>query len=97
MTRKSKLTASEIEEAEKASEERRQSRNLGFQKMYERDAVSRTLSNGITMLWHVDPELVKLPAGGLWPTIPEDKFMLLIDGKEHYFDLDEFRKSLRWA
>lgn len=104
MARISKLTQEEILEAEKASEDRKQSRKLGFEKMYERDQVMKHLSAAsrinnadIRMLWHVDPELVKLPVGGLWPNIAEDKFMLKIDDKEYYFDLDEFRRWLRWA
>lgn len=95
--RKTDLTFDEIQAAEQASEDRRQSRKQGFAKMYERDAVMKRLSNGAVMLWHVDPELVKCPAGGVWPNIPEDKFLLVIDGKEHYFDLHEFRRWLRWA
>lgn len=95
--RHTQLTQEEILAAEKAAEERKQSRKQGFTKMYERDSVMRRLSNGVTMLWHVDPELVKTPAGGVWPNIPEDKFMLLIDGKEHYFNTQEFKKWLRWA
>jgi hypothetical protein len=97
MARKSDLTFEEIQAAEKASDERRQSRAQGFTKMYERDAVMSRLSNGVLMLWHVDPSLVKTSAGGVHPYIPDDKFMLVIDGKEHYFDTEDFRKSLRWA
>lgn len=97
MTRTSKLTFDEIQAAEQASEDRRASRAQGFKKMYERDQVMKVLSNGVRMLWHVDPELVKTPPGGVWPEIPEHQFMLVIDGKEHRFDLDEFRKWLRWA
>jgi hypothetical protein len=95
--RKSTLTQEEIFAAEKAADDRRQSRNQGFIKMYERDSVMRHLSNGTTMLWHVDPKQVKMPPGGVWPNIPEDSFMLIVDGKEHLFNLEEFRKWLRWA
>lgn len=95
--RSAKLSVDEVQEAEQAAEDRKQSRKQGFAKMYERDSVMRRLSNGITMLWHVDPELVKTPPGGVWPNIPEDKFMLIVDGKEHYFNTEEFRKWLRWA
>jgi hypothetical protein len=95
--RHAQITSEEIQAAEKASEERKQSRKQGFTKMYERDSVMRRLSNGTLMLWHVDPELVKTPPGGVWPNIPEDKFMLVIDGKEHYFDTQEFKRWLRWA
>lgn len=95
--RTTKLTSEEIQAAEKASDDRKRSRGQGFAKMYERDAVMTRLSNGTLMLWHVDPKQVKTSAGGVWPNIPEDKFMLVIDGKEHYFDTEEFRKSLRWA
>jgi len=90
-------TADEMFAAEKAAEDRRKSRQAGFEKMLERDSVMHRLSNGVIMLWSVDPKMVKTPAGGTWPNIPEDKFVLVIDGKEHYFDTDEFKKWLRWA
>ena len=94
---KRSLTADEMLTAEKAAEDRKQSRKLGFNKMLERDSVMHRLSNGVMMLWSVDPKQVKLQAGGTWPNIPEDKFMLVIDGKEHLFDTDEFSKWIRWA
>ena len=90
-------TADEMFAAEKAADDRRQSRKAGFDKMLERDSVMHRLSNGAMMLWSVDPKQVKLQAGGTWPNIPEDKFMLVIDGKEHLFDTDEFKKWIRWA
>lgn len=93
----SKQTADEIYAAEKAADDRRISRGQGFAKMYERDAVMRRLSNGVTMLWHVDPAQVKTTAGGVWPNIPEDKFILVVGGKEYYFNTEEFRNALRWA
>jgi hypothetical protein len=94
---KRSLTTDEILAAEQAAEDRKQSRKAGFNKMLERDAVMHRLSNGVIMLWSVDPKMVKTTAGGTWPNIPEDKFMLVIDGKEHYFDTGEFSQWLRWA
>ena len=90
-------TADEMFEAEKAADDRKRSRKAGFDKMLERDSVMHRLSNGAVLLWSVDPKQVKLPAGGTWPNIPEDMFALVIDGKEHYFDTDEFKKWIRWA
>jgi len=91
------LTVDEMLKAEKDAEDRKQSRKAGYEKMLERDAVMHTLSNGVVMLWSVDPKMVKLPSGGVWPNIPEDMFALVIDGKEHYFDVNEFKKWVRWA
>ncbi len=90
-------TADEMFEAEKAADDRRKSRRAGFDKMLERDSVMHRLSNGAMMLWSVDPKQVKLQAGGTWPNIPEDMFVLVIDGKEHYFNTDEFKKWIRWC
>ena len=90
-------TADEMFAAEKAADDRRQSRKAGFDKMLERDSVMHRLSNGVMMLWSVDPKMVKGSGYAVHPNIPEDKFMLVIDGKEHYFDTDEFKTWLRWA
>lgn len=107
--RQSRLTFEEIQAAEQASEKRRQSRNQGFRKMHDRDRAHQKLSNGITMLWHVDRELNKdeshiVREDGtvvditVYPQdVPEECFGLVIDGKRYLFDLDEFRKWLRWA
>lgn len=106
--RTSNITAEEIQAAEKASEDRRRSRSQGFDKMHERDRAYQQLSNGTTMLWHVNKELIKqegtTEVGGKVvdvkiypPTIPEDSFALVIEGKTHLFNLDEFRRWLRWA
>ncbi len=90
-------TSDEMFAAEKAADDRRKSRQTGFTKMLERDSVMHRLSDGTIMMWSVDPKMVKTPPGGTWPNIPEDKFVLVIDGKEHYFNTDEFKKWLRWA
>lgn len=107
--RNTNLTADEIFAAEKAADDRRRSRNQGFAKMHERDQAVQLLSNGATMLWHVNQEdnkntssftredgtvveMVVYP-----PEIPEDSFGLLLDGKKYIFNLEEFRKWLRWA
>ena len=107
--RTTKLTADEIYAAEKAASDRRDSRNRGFAKMSERDQSVQVLSNGVTMLWHVNKELRKQEGeviiGGV-PVevttyrgldIPEDSFALKIDGKIHMFNLEEFRRWLRWG
>ncbi len=109
MPRHTKLTQEEILEAEKASDNRHHSRNQGYAKMHERDKAVQLLSNGATMVWHVPKELNKSESRFLRddgtvenitvypPEIPEDCFGLIIDGKRYLFDLDEFRKWLRWA
>lgn len=103
------LTADEMFAAEKAADERKQHRLAGFAKGKERDQYQKVLSNGVMMIWHVDKELNertdeitmddgrKVSITTYPPNIPEDKFALVIDGKEHYFDTDEFKKWLRWA
>jgi hypothetical protein len=106
--RKSKLTFDEILKAEQASDARHQSRKQGFAKMHERDQAMQTLSNGVTMLWYVDRELNKqegtISIDGkdteitvYPPQIPEDSFALVIEGRKHIFNTEEFRKWLRWA
>lgn len=107
--RNTKLTADEIHAAEEASENRRLSRGQGFKKMHERDKAVQLLSNGAVMLWHVPRELGKQQSNFTGengeivevvvypPEIPEDSFGLIIDGKKYLFNLDEFRKWLRWA
>ncbi len=93
--RTSKLTAEEIYAAEKASDDRHRSRRQGFDKMYERDAMWHRLSNDVVMLWHVPKD--RKPPDTIIENVPDDSFALVIDGKTHYFKLDEFRKWLRWA
>lgn len=107
--RTSQITAEEIEAAERAAADRRDSRNRGFAKMHERDQAVKRLSNGVTMIWHVDRELGKQvstytnEAGEevevtLYPpNIPSDCFALEIEGKTHLFNLEEFRRWLRWG
>lgn len=104
-----KLTFEEIQAAELAADNRRQSRASGFAKMHERDQSVQLLSNGATMIWYVDKEANKREG---WytnekgkevkvttypPQIPEDSFGLKIDGKIYVFNTEEFRKNLRWA
>lgn len=90
--RKSKLTAAEIQAAEKAVEERKQSRKSGFDKMKERDLGHARLhdynrSEEVWMHWGFDDTLFRLEIKG---------------GKNHpalelVFDAEEFRRSLRWV
>ncbi len=106
--KKTKLTHEEILEAEKFQDNRKRTRAIGFQKMHERDQAVATLSNGAQMLWHVDKELNR-QVGTMFingktveivtypPNIPEDSFGLVIDGKTHIFNTEEFRRWLRWC
>lgn len=93
--RKSTLTQEEVLAAEKAADNRRRSRKQGFDKMYERDQHWKRLSNGVVMLWYVHPD--QRPLGIAYENIPEDSFALVIDGKKYVFNLEEFRKWLRWG
>lgn len=106
--RTTKLTADEILAAEKAAADRRDTRNRGFAKMHERDQAAKVLDNGVTMYWHVNKELGRETSTAVvdgkevdiavYPmNIPEDCFALKIDGKMHLFNLEEFRRWLRWA
>lgn len=102
-------TFDEIQEAEEAAENRRRSRNQGFKKMHERDKGVQLLSNNAVMIWHVPKELNKeefyfLDDTGQTveivvypPDVPSDSFGLILDGKRYIFNLDEFRRHLRWA
>lgn len=115
MTRKSTLTFEEIQAAEEASDNRRRSRNQGFQKMHERDKATHLLSNDATMLWHVPRELGKEDSHYIDddnkivditiypPDIPDDSFGLDLKcsnckkRNRYIFNLDEFRKWIRWG
>ena len=91
---KSKLTAEEILTAEKAKDDRVQSRKRGFAKMSERDRGWMRLSNDSLIIWHATPP-EHLTENEFWahPNIPEGMFLL--DGK--VYDAEEFRKALRWV
>lgn len=110
-----KLSAEEIQAAEKAADDRRRSRSQGFVKRNERDAAVKVLSNGVIMHWHVhkdqreesgdvlldDGTKIKITTYRGY-NIPEDSFLLEFRNKHgetetHMFDLEEFRKALRWA
>lgn len=88
--RTSKLTSQDIEEAEKAADDRKHSRAKGFSLMGVRDRGWGRLYelNGrdCVMIWGVKDELAA-----------DHLFKLLIDGKEYIFSVDEFQKWLRWA
>lgn len=96
--RRGKLTTDEIFTAEKAADDRRISRNNGYSLMKDRDMGAVTLSNGISMLWHVPKP--DFPEEGIhvYPkNIPEDSFILKVGSEEIMFDTEEFRRWLRWA
>lgn len=94
MARTSRLTAAEIEAAEKAADERRRSRSSGFSLMHDRDKGWHWLSNGALLQWHTDRQ--PLEGEGITKVEP-GKFLLTINGKTVEFDVDEFQKWLRWA
>lgn len=85
--RNSKLKAAELEQAEF---DERQSRNNGLSMMAIRDRGWARLSTGQVMEWPVGRELEE---GVPRRQIPEGMFFL--DDKP--YDVDEFRKFLRWA
>jgi hypothetical protein len=85
--RNSKLKALELEQAE---HEQRQSRNNGLSLMEVRDRGWYKLDNGSVIEWGVDRPLYN---GEVRRHVPEGYFFL--NGK--IYDVDEFRKFLRWA
>lgn len=98
--RKGKLTSDEILAAEKAKDDRVQSRKQGFAKMKERDAGWARFSNGVIMRWHVPSSWSEEIHGVRTLTgnhIPEGCFILKVGKQEEMFDAEEFRKSLRWV
>lgn len=84
----SKTTADEIEAAEKAKDERTQSRRRGFDKMKERDQNYAFIRDYNTS----SPILVR------WGEYP-GKFIIGAKNrqKDLVFDAEELRKWLRWA
>ena len=92
--RKEKLTSDEILEAEKAKDDRLESRSRGYKKMSERDRGWARLSNGVSILWATAREA---EPGEALRRIPEGMFVLDVKGKETLFDGEEFRKWLRWV
>lgn len=93
--RKTKLSMDEILAAEQAADNRKRSRKQGFDKMHERDQHWKRLSNDTVMLWYVHPDQRELGLG--YEYIPEDSFALIIDGKKHVYNTEEFRTWLRWS
>lgn len=95
MARKSKLSATEIAELEQSEYQRREIRNMGFQKMKERDLGYGRLRdyNGkkaVWMDWRMDKEyendqLFKMVIGS-----GNDKVTIVLDA-------EEVRKHLRWV
>lgn len=98
MARYGRLTAEEINKAEKARDDRLRSRKKGFSKMHERDEGQALLNNGVTMHWPVVE--FDAPDKGIhvYPRrVPEGMFVLEFDGQSYLFDAEEFRRYLRWA
>jgi len=98
--RRANLSAEEILKAEKAVDDRRNSRKRGYSKMHERDAGFAHLSNGVDMLWPV-PEIWSEEVGGISTLnvskVPEGYFVLKLGEKTWLFNTEEFRRHLRWA
>lgn len=93
--RRSKLTADEIFDAEKAADDRTQTRKSGFAMAVNRDKGWQLLTNGATILWPLNKELRD---GEARQYIPEGYFALRTPkGEFLLFDADEFRKWLRWV
>jgi len=88
--RQSKLTADEIQAAEKAADERRRSRDNGFSLMSIRDRGWVRLETGQILEWHTDRPLYE---GEARQHVPEGHIM--IDAQ--LFNVDEFQKFLRWS
>jgi hypothetical protein len=88
-----KAPKSEQEIAEIEAAERQDRRKGGFGLMAIRDRGWGRMSNGTVMVWHVDRE----DDGTLRHDVPDDHFMLIIDGKEKMFEAEEFRRWLRWV
>lgn len=98
--KQSKLSGEEILAAEKAKDDRKQSRGRGFAKMDERDsggAVLRDYNAGgpVLIYWHVPPE--RREDGVAYQHVPEGMFSLKVDNKIIAFDAEEFRRWLRWV
>lgn len=85
--RKSKEKALEVEQAEF---QRRENRNNGLSLAAIRDRGWVKLTNGSILEWHIDRPFYD---GEVRTHVPEGMFML--DRK--LFDVDEFRKFLRWS
>ncbi len=85
--RKSKLEEDEVLKAEKAKDDRKQSRSLGFSKMRERDqkhARIRDLKQGKEVWLH-------------WGFNNKDFMLEIKGGHTIVVDAEEFRRWLRWV
>lgn len=97
--RRAKLDADEIIAAEKAKDERQQSRKRGFSKMRERDASHARIRNlagqDVIMQWNIPDE--NRDEGVAYLNIPDGLFALKVGKETAVFDAEEFRRSLRWV
>jgi len=96
--RKSKLTAQELEESELAEHQQRQQRNGGFSIRSVRDRgwghiIDKKSNHRCSILWHVDNRI----PGVYYSGVPAGRIVLVSDGKEMVFNVDELQKLLRWA
>lgn len=89
-----KLTAADIQQAEQAQANRKQKRSQAFRVMHDRDRGWHRLSNGALIEWHTNTPLEEyVPKTRIEP----GTFLLTIEGKRAVFDVEEFRKWLRWV
>lgn len=96
--RTSDISVEEVEKAEQAVADRVESRKRGFAKMHERDAGGARIRNyiggEIIMYW---PTVREPEDGEAMRVVPDNMFLLVVDGKEVLIDAEEFRKHLRWV
>ena len=96
--RKSKQSAAEIEQAELEDNNRKVNRKAGFSLMDIRDRGWVRLPNlaggSVLMSWHVKTPLKELECRQV---VPDNEFILNVDGKVIALDAEEFRKWLRWV
>lgn len=93
--RRSKLKAEEIEQLDRAEDDRRRSRKNGYSLMEDRDRGGMRLSNGAIIEWHVPKE--RRTDGVCYSGIESGNFILNIEGQKAVFSADEFRKWVRWV
>jgi hypothetical protein len=92
--RQSKITPDEIEAAEKAADERKSRRGMGFSLMNVRDRGWVRLNTGHIMCWHVKRPLED---GENRQNVPNGHFVIKTDKEDIMFEADEFQKYLRWC
>lgn len=92
--RKSRLTADEIEATERAADERKYRRGMGFDLMSVRDRGWADIGNGMIMEWPVDRTPADYEARSV---VPPNHFILRTNKETLMLNADDFRKYLRWV